>query len=64
MRCFPCLDNRFARFGLQLGQRWMLEGGQEIVGKLALQTSVACAACIQNNEIGVTDILRLSSVIE
>ena len=42
----------------------MLEGGEKIVGKLAFQTAMATTARIQNDEIRVTDILRLSSVVE
>jgi hypothetical protein len=42
----------------------MLEAGQKIIVKLALQTTVTRAAGIQNDEISVADVLCLSSVIE
>jgi hypothetical protein len=57
----------FARLSLQLRQRWMLEAGEEIVGKLALQTAMATTAGIQDDEIRVTDIcvsVRLSNNIQ
>jgi len=49
---------------VQFGQRRMLEASQEIVVKLTLQTAMATAAGIQDDEISVTDVLRLGSVIE
>ena len=58
------VDDRFAGLGLHLDDRRMLEGSQEIIVKLALQTTITRAACIQDDEISVTDILGLSSVIE
>ena len=61
---FARIDDPFAGLGLQLRQRRMLEGGEKIVGKLAFQTAVTLAACIQNDEISVSDILCLSSVVE
>ena len=61
---FARVDDSLAGLGLHVGQWRMLEAGQKIIVKLTFQPTVTRAACIQDNEISVTDVLRLGSVIK